>query len=177
MEAKDLLNIDVIKVIEKQALREARKFKKFSQKPVQATRVYHARLGRIYWKNQARWKYKNGLRQKKSKADRLLQREEINRVYANRCPKRYETYIKSKWWTERKNKYYQAHGRKCAICDSVTHVDLHHIWYGNYGSEPNEQLIPFCRKHHLAFHKKYGFGMNDFSRQTAQFLKDNEIPL
>lgn len=94
----------------------------------------------------------------------------FKRAYKNRCPQRYEVYIKSKWWEERKNHYYQAHGYTCEVCGSHQHIQLHHIWYSSYGSEPDDQLIALCRKHHAAFHVRYGHGTNDYRRQTEAFL-------
>lgn len=89
--------------------------------------------------------YKRGLRKKKKGARQH-----------DRVPKQYKVYIKSQHWQNRKNRYYQANGRRCAVCNSAHFIDLHHRVYGNYGSERDEDLVPLCKKHHEAFHQRYG---------------------
>lgn len=168
----NLLDETFLKSVEKIVAKKTKRGNKFLRKPTRAVRIYKSRISPEDWKKQRRW-------EKRSKRDLKkrvkVSREEINRTYANRIPRRYEVYIKSKWWTERKNKYYQAHGRKCAVCNSSSYMNLHHIWYGGYGNEPDEQLIAFCHYHHEEFHKIYGTGTSDFRDQTSEFLESYGI--
>lgn len=86
-------------------------------------------------------------------------------------PKKYKDYIKSKWWKKRKIKYYQKFGKKCAVCKSIYHIQLHHLIYGNYGFEKDEHLIALCSIHHEEYHKQYGVKENMFD-DTNEFIKE-----
>jgi len=45
----------------------------------------------------------------------LRKKAKGSRTYRHRIPKRYKGYIKSIYWTRRKNRYYQKYGRRCAV--------------------------------------------------------------
>jgi len=69
----------------------------------------------------------------------------------------YKIYIKSKYWTARRDAYYEKYKKECAACYAIgATIDLNHTYYGDLGQERDEDLIPFCRFHHQDFHKKYG---------------------
>jgi len=78
----------------------------------------------------------------------------------DRVPKKYKIYIESHHWEDRKNKYYQTHEKRCKKCLSYNHVSLHHIVYGNYGRELDQDLAPLCENCHRDFHNKYGVEKN-----------------
>lgn len=80
---------------------------------------------------------------------------------------KYDTYINSPLWTERKNKYYQIHRRQCAACGSFNHIHLHHMVYEKYGEEPDEHLIPLCDNHHKDYHSKNGTQRHMIERTMA----------
>jgi hypothetical protein len=112
---------------------------------------------------------------KLSKSERNKYKKE--REY-KRIPKQYQVYIKSKWWTKRKNKYYQENGRKCAICNSSEHIQLHHLKYGNFGEEKDQDLLALCRFHHTDFHDKYSCNIKTmYSDMTEYFMDqmDNQV--
>ncbi len=75
-----------------------------------------------------------------------------------RVPNKYDTYIKSKYWTARKNLFYQKFGRKCFKCGSSNKMSLHHLRYDNnlFGYEPDEDLVGLCWSCHEKFHQLYG---------------------
>jgi hypothetical protein len=83
------------------------------------------------------------------------------RKYA-RVPKKYKVYIKSKWWRQRKNRYYQDFGKKCMLCGSAKFIDLHHIEYksSEFGFEKDKTLIALCRNCHAEFHLRYKLKQN-----------------
>jgi hypothetical protein len=164
MNTRDLLNINKIKEIENKAIKLAsdNKLSKYKRKNTldeTNSRTIHTRMDKSYWRKY--FKFERDLKKITKK----------NRQY-KRCPKRYEVYLRSHWWEERKNKYYQKNGRKCAICGQTEYIHLHHIYYGDYGNEPDEQLVAFCKYHHDLFHKRYGTGTNDFRLQTSEFIID-----
>jgi hypothetical protein len=81
----------------------------------------------------------------------------------------YREYIGSRLWAERKQRYYAEHPKQCAVCRSP-HVDLNHIYYGNYGFEKDEDLIPLCRSHHEALHRHIGV-RKDMRYATGDFIE------
>lgn len=93
----------------------------------------------------------------------------VGRKYENRVPKQYKVYIKSIWWTRRKNRYYRDNGKRCEICKSARFIDLHHKVYKNYGFEKDSDLIPLCRDHHEGFHVEYGVKGN-MRAQTDEYV-------
>ena len=92
-----------------------------------------------------------------------------------RVPTRYGAYIKSKHWQARKNLYWQTHPRRCAVCDSASHIQLHHIVYGHYGREPDEHLVALCAEHHAAFHRRYGVKCSMIKRTNKFITKQQAL--
>jgi hypothetical protein len=82
----------------------------------------------------------------------------------------YKDYIKSDYWEERKRKYFETHDRTCAVCGHPD-VDLHHIKYGNYGSERDSDLAPLCRFHHQELHFTIGV-RRDTKYQSAHVIEE-----
>lgn len=118
-------------------------------------------------------------KQLEAKANRLLsklnkkpkkKKERKGRKYKNRIPVKYTVYIKSKWWTERKNKYYQKHKKICKACNSTKYINLHHMLYQDFGNEPDEILMPLCRNCHEEFHDEYATGYN-MIEETYKFIE------
>jgi hypothetical protein len=81
----------------------------------------------------------------------------------------YRQYIGSRLWVRRKEAYYATHPKACAICKHPR-VELNHIYYGNYGLEKDEDLIPLCRSHHEALHREIGVH-KDMRYATADFIE------
>lgn len=92
------------------------------------------------------------------------------RKHLNRFPKTYSIYIKSKWWEERKNRYFQNNPRKCAVCGSCNFVQLHHAVYANYGKEKDEHLFALCSFHHKKFHEHFGKPTRNMVKATNNFI-------
>lgn len=89
---------------------------------------------------------------------------------------RYKTYIDSKEWIARKNKYWKTHKRACAICGSSRHIHLHHMSYERLKNEPDEHLVALCDKHHKQYHKEHGVQRN-MIRKTKNFIERERIIL
>jgi len=86
----------------------------------------------------------------------------------DRCPRTYKAYIKSKFWEERKNKFYQNVGRICAVCGSTNQMSVHHLKYGSFGKERDEDLVALCWSCHEEFHTIYGV-TRDCHKEFADF--------
>ncbi len=82
----------------------------------------------------------------------------------------YTNYINSDKWREIKNRYYQKFPRKCAACLSSKKIHLHHMVYGNFGDEKDEDLIPLCEPHHADYHRANGTQRN-MKRTTLAFIE------
>lgn len=102
-------------------------------------------------KNNRKFKLKSD-KKKKSKKERRSERQ------YKRIPRKYAVYIKSKYWRQRRNRYFQEWGKKCFICGSVRYIVLHHLEYKHefYGNEPDTMLVQLCHEHHEEFHALYG---------------------
>lgn len=82
---------------------------------------------------------------------------------------KYNEYIKSREWAERRNRFYQTFGRKCKICGSTTFIELHHMVYTAFdGTEPDWNLVALCKSHHMEYHEEYGSSGN--MRETTIFF-------
>lgn len=141
----DLLNIDLMNKIDNEYT--SKKIKKLHFQQVK--RTYRPRLGKDYW----RQLFKSKKRAKKLENKARKNRE---RRYKNRIPKKYTVYIISKWWDERKNRYFQKYGKRCEVCGHSKHVQVHHKLYKNYGTEKDEHLVALCRFHHSQLHLGIG---------------------
>jgi hypothetical protein len=117
-------------------------------------------------------KYPKAGKWEKRKA-RLLKRRTKNKK--TRKFSQYETYINSKEWEQRRNKFWQSYSRRCAICDTAKYIHLHHMHYGNFGNEPDEHLVPLCKDHHAEYHKENGV-QRDMIRKTMAFIEDKKQP-
>ena len=73
----------------------------------------------------------------------------------DRVPKQYKVYIKSQHWQNRKNRYYQANGRRCAVCNSASSTYITR----SMATTAASGMKTWChsaRSHHEAFHQRYG---------------------
>lgn len=85
-------------------------------------------------------------------------------------PRSYETYINSKVWEKRRNKYWKEHKRICRACGSKNFIQLHHGIYGVFdGSEKDVQLFPLCIQCHRDFHNEHG-SKRDMMKETELFI-------
>ncbi len=90
----------------------------------------------------------------------------------------YENFINSSEWTAIKNRYWSTHQRACAVCSTSKYIHLHHMFYGRFGQEKDEDLIPLCREHHDEYHAKNGTQRN-MKRRTMEYIQSkvaNPIP-
>lgn len=95
---------------------------------------------------------------KHKKIKKKYKQKRKQREYSNRCPRKYNVYIKSRFWVARKNKYFKDFGRKCFICSSSKFPTIHHLEYDNnyFGKEKDSMLVCLCFGCHNEFHARYG---------------------
>lgn len=63
----------------------------------------------------------------------------------------YNKYLKSKWWKDRREKYWLKNKTICFCC-KLEASELHHYNYNVLGKEKDSDLIPLCRKCHQDIH-------------------------
>lgn len=111
---------------------------------------------------------RKALRMELKKGHKKKKKKETQR---KRIPKKYETYIKSKYWKERKNKFFKDFGRKCRACGRFSYIQVHHMVYRRqeFGMERDSDLVALCKDCHLEFHEKYGNKGNTLA-ETYEFI-------
>jgi predicted HNH restriction endonuclease len=91
---------------------------------------------------------------------------------------------KSKPWKARRARYWETHKRICKACSirPCKHwygwtgtIDLHHLSHAyELGHEPDDALLPLCRRCHDAVHerlRKIGFDLDDETiRKTSLWV-------
>jgi len=83
----------------------------------------------------------------------------------------YKTYMQSTLWKKRKNLYWQKYKKICQACGNKHFVTLHHkIYTGEYGNEPDKDVVALCKRCHSEFHKHYGCSKN-MRVETDEFVK------
>lgn len=65
----------------------------------------------------------------------------------------YEEYIRSPAWQIKREGALVRAGRKCQLCCSRKHLEVHHNNYANLGNEKDEDLFVMCELCHDVFHK------------------------
>jgi hypothetical protein len=74
----------------------------------------------------------------------------------------YGEYTRSSRWARTRQGYYERHPKECWICSATDGIILHHRTYETIGSEPDEDLVPLCRRcHSLAHWKALPGGLGD----------------
>lgn len=81
----------------------------------------------------------------------------------------YENFINSPEWAAIRNRYWRGHPKKCAVCDTASYIHLHHMVYGEFGQEKDEDLIPLCKNHHEEYHAQNGT-QRDMRNRTMEFV-------
>ncbi len=102
--------------------------------------------------------------------------EKLNRPVTEEEFTHYRAYIQSGYWEARKELYFERNPKKCAVCDS-SYVDLHHMFYGDYGQETDADLIPLCRRDHEALHLEIGGARKDMREATRRFVARERLKL
>lgn len=100
-----------------------------------------------------------------------------NKVYLNPARSipamKYYDYITSAYWKARKLRYYHFNEKKCAVCETTTDIQLHHLCYDpkKYGAEPDSDLVPLCTNHHQQFHQVHGGVPPKMKEKTRDFIQ------
>lgn len=65
----------------------------------------------------------------------------------------HQEFMKSPEWENIKKKLFKLRGKKCEICGSKKHIQVHHLTYKRFGGkERPEDLQILCGKHHMKVH-------------------------
>jgi len=66
----------------------------------------------------------------------------------------YLAYLRSEAWRSIAKEVKDKAGSKCAVCNSINSLNVHHKTYENLYHEKEEDLICLCKKCHSKFHNK-----------------------
>lgn len=66
--------------------------------------------------------------------------------------KEYRKYLKSKWWKNFKKEYFKRYEKRCAECESIKNIHLHHVNYSRLGCEEFTDVVALCRFCHAIEH-------------------------
>jgi hypothetical protein len=70
--------------------------------------------------------------------------------------KRYEKYLKSKAWRDKRDQVLERDDLLCQVCCINNAEHVHHLTYNNVYNEPLEDLISVCIQCHRRLHSKDG---------------------
>jgi len=98
---------------------------------------------------------KKGDKRRASSSTIGLSNSQFKRLQEGKTPKMtketYKLYLSSKWWNNRRAKYWKHHKRVCYICDSYA-TELHHNNYSRIGKELDKDFVPLCNGCHKMVH-------------------------
>lgn len=108
----------------------------------------------------------------------LVKKKKVFERKYERKPKRYDVYIKSHWWRDRRNKFLQDFGKFCKKCGDTKHTQVHHLRYASkeFGSESNSDLVALCEVCHKRFHDTYGV-KKDCHEDFQIFMEKEYLPV
>lgn len=92
-------------------------------------------------------------------------------------PSKYEWYIASPAWAQRRVAWFKKFGRYCRACgaDDVS-IHLHHKTYVRLGCEQDQDLVGLCKPCHdgaHALHRQRGKKRNDLAAATDAYIKQS----
>ena len=84
----------------------------------------------------------------------FLTKKSYDKDYLNSLS--YVDFLKTNYWVNIRKKILKKYGYKCALCDNVNELNVHHRTYKNHGREHEhlEDLIVLCKECHAKFHDK-----------------------
>lgn len=78
-----------------------------------------------------------------------------SRKYAH-VSERYREYLLSVDWQQRRKRWLEFWESSCCVCNSTSHVDVHHRTYERLGHESLNDCVVLCRQCHDLFHHDQG---------------------
>lgn len=81
----------------------------------------------------------------------------------------YFEYMQSPLWENRKARYYKRYQKVCRACGSRNSIQLHHLKYGNFGTEKDTDLMPLCVVCHHELHEVFDTSTN-MHLETSQYI-------
>jgi hypothetical protein len=82
----------------------------------------------------------------------------------------YKSYLASKKWFDRRDKYFKTHAKRCRACASKAKIHLHHMTYERLGSERDTDLIALCEVCHTNVHKLHKNSTKSLRWVTQQYV-------
>lgn len=93
---------------------------------------------------------------------------------------KYDVYIASDVWAQRRREYFKTHEKKCTGCETTLDITLHHRTYvrSGAGRELDSDLTPVCRACHSAIHSyhKLKLGrLEDATDTVIEYIRVTEL--
>ena len=66
---------------------------------------------------------------------------------------RYNKYLRSQEWADKKQEVFKHYGKKCSMCGSTQEICVHHKTYKRMGDENINDLVPLCYTCHARVHR------------------------
>lgn len=73
--------------------------------------------------------------------------------FSSGAKRKYDTYLQSKRWQEKRKMALARANHKCAACGATKRLDVHHLTYERLGNERQEDLMVLCRPCHESTHR------------------------
>ena len=90
------------------------------------------------------------------KGMRTFDRETLKH-FNRRRKSEYNEYIKSDEWKLKTKEAFELYGRNCKRCYSNKNLQVHHMTYNNFKSEPLSDLCVLCKPCHKLYHKLHKY--------------------
>lgn len=87
---------------------------------------------------------------------------------------KYKTYIKSKAWQNKREKFLKSLGGRCERCNSRDSINVHHMHYGFVGREKEKHVALLCKRCHFQFHERYKT-KTKMVEETTEFIQEDVI--
>jgi 5-methylcytosine-specific restriction endonuclease McrA len=68
--------------------------------------------------------------------------------------RKYERYLRSPEWIEKRDRFRAAFGNKCVVCGSTEDLHIHHLNYDCIGNETINDVVCLCKGCHRSAHRK-----------------------
>lgn len=84
----------------------------------------------------------------------------------------YENYLKSCTWAAIRKRRFETDDYKCVVCGKSHNLNVHHIKYGSWGHESNNDLITLCENCHRKIHDAYKEADDIVAEAKDDFYED-----
>ena len=89
---------------------------------------------------------------KEPKKKKMRQRRKKRKGTPAQRRSKYNTYLHSDAWKQKRQEAFTHHGKHCELCNATTYLQVHHLTYEHIYNELMEDLMVLCRTCHKKVH-------------------------